>query len=110
MLKQKVLLFSCFVLFSTFSFAQGKIDVNKDIDVLKVYSQYAENGYATASVCRKLANGYYFRSDYTKAKLYFEKLFLLEKPTQKQLKRYRQSLRALGIDETDNLYLAQLNT
>lgn len=106
MFKQILLLFCFIFLFSKSIQAQKKIDVNKDIDLIEVYDNYVKDGYGNAEIYKKLANGFYFKSNYIKAKVYFEKLFQLQKPTEKQQIRYRQTLRALNIDTAHNTYLA----
>ena len=89
-----------FFFITTFSFAQGenKINVNRDIDLVKVYKQVVKEGYGTPSVYKELANATYFRSEYAESKKWFEILFEEEKVTDKVLIfRYNQSLKALGL-------------
>lgn len=92
---------------SSGAFSQTKTNVNKDIDVTKVYEQVVKEGYGTPKVYKKLANAYYFRSEYANARKWFEKLFEEEKPTDETLLyRYRQTLKALKVDLTTNTYLS----
>ena len=82
-------------------------DVNKDIDVVKVYEQVVIEGYGTTYIYKELANAYYFRNEYNKAKKWFEKLFDAEGSSNATLKhRYRQTLKALDLEFKDNAYLA----
>jgi hypothetical protein len=80
--------------------AQQVTDVNKHIDKLKVYEKVVEDGFGTAAVYTELANGYYFESDYRKAKKWFELLFETDqdsKENQQLKRRYRQTLKALEV-------------
>lgn len=68
--KRNLLVFFAFVSISLFSFSQTtrhKTDVNKDIDVVRVYEQVVAEGYGTPFIYRKLATAYYFKSEYAKA-------------------------------------------
>tara|TARA_B100000787_G_C15906599_1_gene170711 strand:+ start:129 stop:476 length:348 start_codon:yes stop_codon:yes gene_type:complete len=83
-----------------------KIDVNKDIDLMRVYEQYVKDGYGTPAVYKKLADGYYFKNDYLTAKKWLEALLQADTSTPKMyVNRYIQTLRALDIDTTNNKYL-----
>jgi len=87
--------------------ALAQTDVNKDIDVAKVYVQVVKEGYGTPAIYLKLANEYYFHNNYTEAKLWYEKVFESEQPTDKTiLFRYKQSLKALKLNPEENPYLA----
>ncbi len=91
------------------SYAQT--DVNKDIDLTKVYEQVVKEGYGTPEIHVKLANEYYFQNNFVKAKEWYEKVFENEKPTDKMLLfRYKQTLKALNISLEQNKYLAVSNT
>jgi len=82
-------------------------NVNKDVDLAKVYEQVVKEGYGTTLIYKDLANEYYFKSEYAKAKKWFEKLFSEETTTDPTLRfRYKQSLKALGIEATGNKFLA----
>jgi len=88
-----------------------KIDVNKDVNLVKVYENVALQGYGTAYIYKELANAYYFKSEYVKAKKWFEKLFDVDNNSKATLKhRYRQTLKALGIEFKNNTYLAAHGT
>jgi len=94
-------------------FAQSKTVIsassNEEIDLILVYEQYVKDGYGTPAIYEKLANEYYFKSNYSEAKKWFEMLFKMETPiNKKHLKRYRQSLRALKIDTKNNQYLSSV--
>jgi len=105
--KRILILLIIFTTFSTISKAQEKVDVNKDIDVVTVYEQVVKEGYGTTLIYKELANAYYFKSNYDKARIWFEKLFEEEKPTDKTLLfRYKQSLKAIGAYSEDNIYLS----
>ncbi len=102
----KIYLFLFFVGLSLTSYSQDKIDVNKDIDLVKVYTQVVNEGYGTVSIYKELANAHYFRSNYSESKKWYEKLFSEEEPQEKiHLYRYKQSLKALKLYTEDNVYL-----
>lgn len=107
-MNKRILTLLIILVFSiTISKAQEKVDVNKDIDVVTVYEQVVKEGYGTSLIYKELANAYYFKSNYEKAKVWFEKLFEEEKPTDKTLLfRYKQSLKAIGAYSDDNIYLS----
>ena len=91
---------------TTYSQTQGATGVNKDIDIVKVYTQVVNEGYGTVLIYKELANAYYFRSNYTESKKWFEKLFSEVEPQEKiHLYRYQQSLKALKLYTEDNVYL-----
>jgi hypothetical protein len=91
---------------STFSFSQTaqknteiqhKTDVNKDIDVARVYEQVIREGYGTPFIYKKLATVYYFNNQYGKALIYFKKLFATKKNTDPEMtRRYQQTLKAVA--------------
>jgi hypothetical protein len=104
------IIFLLLVLISCTSLAQGessrKTDVNKDVDLVKVYEQVVVEGYGTPLIYRELANAYYFKNEHSNAKKWFEKLFDVEKPSDATLKhRYRQTLKALNLEFKNNRYL-----
>lgn len=86
----------------------AQTNVNKDIDVAKVYEQVVKEGYGTPTIYLKLANEYYFQNDYTNAKKWYEKVFEdKEKAADKMLLfRYKQILKALKLNVDENPYLA----
>lgn len=98
--KRNLLAFFVFVSISTVVFSQSvprKTDVNKDIDVVRVYEQVVEEGYGTPFIYRKLATAYYFKNEYTKAVSWFQKLFLEEMSADPELMRqYNQALKAVS--------------
>ena len=105
-----VFLFFCI---TTISFSQNekKIDVNKDIDLVRVYRQVVKEGYGTPSVYRDLANATYFRSQYAESKKWFEKLFEEVKVTDPTLiYRYNQSLKALDLYKKSIVEFSALGT
>lgn len=96
------------MLFTATSFSQTekRIDVNKDIDLVKVYTQVVNEGYGTPEVYKELANACYFKSDYSASKKWYEKLFSeIETDDELLLYRYKQSLKALGLFDKENEYL-----
>lgn len=99
--KQSLLVFLLFASVSTFSFSQTtphKTDVNKDIDVVRVYEQVVVEGYGTPFIYKKLATAYYFKSEYGKALTWFQKLFSEEKNTDPELAhQYNQALKAVAV-------------
>lgn len=100
--KSNLLAFLLFAGISTVSFSQSntKTDVNKDIDVVRVYEQVVSEGYGTPFIYKELANAYYFKSEYNKALLWFEQLFEVEKSNDPQiLQRYEQTLKAVKISK-----------
>lgn len=91
--------------------SSAQTDVNKDIDLAKVYEQVVKEGYGTPEVHLKLANEYYFQNNFAKAKEWYEKVFENEKPTDKMiLFRYKQTLKALKVNLEHNKYLAVSGT
>lgn len=99
-----------FVVSNLFAQNQAKTDVNKDIDVAKVYEQVVKEGYGTPEIYLKLANEHYFQGNYPSAKKWFEKVFEIEKPTDKKiLFRYKQTLKALKVRLEGNPHLAVLD-
>lgn len=101
-IKSNLLAFLLFAGINTISFSQSstKTDVNKDIDVVRVYEQVVSEGYGTAFIYKELANAYYFKSEYNKALLWFEKLFETEKTNGPDiLQRYKQTLKAVKSSE-----------
>jgi len=93
------------------SSTEKTIDVNKDVDVVKVYEQVVKEGYGTPFIYKKLANAHYFNSNYGAAKKWFEKLFSTEKPTDATLKyRYTQTLKALDLYTSENKYVTYSGT
>jgi tetratricopeptide (TPR) repeat protein len=106
---QKSIIFLLCMVTSTLTFAQGTGDVNRDVDITKVYEQVVKEGYGTTLIYKDLANAHYFKSNYADAKKWFEKLFSLEAPSDATLKfRYKQSLKALGEYSPDNEYLKKI--
>jgi len=105
-IKLNLLFFILFASISTISFSQSKphkTDVNKDIDVVRVYEQVVKEGYGTPFIYKKLATAYYFKSEYGKALTWFQKLFAEEKNTDPELaQQYSQSLKAVAAANSIN--------
>lgn len=104
--KRNLLAFFVFVSISTVVFSQSvprKTDVNKDIDVVRVYEQVVEEGYGTPFIYEKLATAYYFKSEYGKAVSWFQKLFSEAKNTDPELThQYNQALKAVAATKAIN--------
>lgn len=104
--KRNLLVLFLFASISTFSFSQSnlhKTDVNKDIDVVRVYEQVVKEGYGTPFIYKKLATAYYFKSEYGKALAWFQKLFSEEKNTDPELAhQYNQTLKAVAVTNSAN--------
>ena len=106
---QLLLLICTFVSLSGFSQTLNpvEVNVNRDIDVAKVYEQVVIDGYGNAQIYKVLANAYFSKNEYTQAKKWFEKLFDSESASEKNLKdRYRKTLEALNMEIENNTYLA----
>ena len=104
--KRNLIFLFLFAIISTFSFSQSKLhktDVNKDIDVVRVYEQVVKEGYGTPFIYKKLATAYYFKSEYGKALTWFQKLFSTEKNTDPEITRqYYQTLKAVAMINSSN--------
>ena len=91
---------------STFSFSQSKrhkTDVNKDIDIVRVYEQVVREGYGTPFIYKALASAYYFQSQYEKSVSWFQKSFAIEQNTDPELAhQYSQALKAVAVQEADH--------
>ncbi len=86
---------------------QAQTDVNRDIDVAKVYEEVVKEGYGTPTIYLKLANEHYYRNNFRSAKKWFEKVFQYEKISDKEtLFRYKQTLKALDMKFEGNPYIA----
>lgn len=109
-MKTRNLIFNAFFLgIISIGAAQSEMKTNStaNIDVVVVYEQVVKEGYGSAMIYEKLANEYYFKNDYVKAKKWFEKLFETKKPQEETLLfRYTQTLKALKLDKQPNEYLS----
>ncbi len=98
------------LLFSATLFSQTsekKTDVNKDVDVTKVYEQVVKEGYGSPQVYKELATAHYFKNNYAQAKKWYELLFKTEKPKDATVRwRYKQTLKALKQYDKNNVFLA----
>lgn len=96
-------LVSCPLLCSSQTDNKKKTNVNTDVDITVVYEQVVKEGYGTPFIYLELATSYYFKSNYEKARHWYEKLFEFEKPRDETLKfRYKQTLKALNITKNPN--------
>jgi hypothetical protein len=104
--KQKLLALFLFVGASTFAISQEKAhktDVNKDIDLVRVYEQVVKEGYGTSFIYKELATAYYFKSEYNNALTWFQKLFAEEKNIGPELThQYNQTLKAVATVKSEN--------
>lgn len=104
--KQKLLALFLFVGASTFSISQEKnhkTDVNNDIDVVRVYEQVVKEGYGTSFIYKELATAYYFKSEYGKALMWFQKLVAVDKNIDPELAhQYKQTLKAVAAIKSEN--------
>src|SRR5690606_19996695 len=91
---------------STVSFSQNhgrKTDVNKDIDVVRVYERVVKEGYGTSFIYKELATAYYFKSEYGKALIWFQKLIVVDKNIDPELAhQYKQTLKAVAAIKSEN--------
>ena len=103
----------CLALISISSFSQNSAtestagnDVN--IDVLAVYEDVVAQGYESAQVYSKLANGRFFERNYQEAKKWYAKLFEMDsKPEPIEYLRYSETLNALEEYELAQNYKEQ---
>ncbi len=80
-------------------------NANVKIDVLAVYEEVVETGYASVQVYEKLAYGRYEEGNYEASSKWFEKLFKLKKkPTADDYKRYATSLEQIEEFEKAKKY------
>jgi len=109
----RLIVFTFFLIISSSAFSQSeeKIDVNKDIDLVKVYTQVVREGYGTLKIYKELATANYFRSNYSESKKWFEKYFdEVEIIEPLHLYRYNQSLKALGLYSEEKETLTVVGT
>lgn len=67
------------------------------IDAIAVYENIAKKGYSSADLFKKLANAYYFNSEFEKANKWYMELFALgQEPEAEYFYRYSQTLKSVG--------------
>lgn len=67
------------------------------VDAIQTYERLATKGYQSTEMFQKLANAYYFNSDYDKAADWYQKLFQLTPELDPEYYyRYAQSLKSVG--------------
>ncbi len=78
--------------------ANAKFNNYNFIEASKIYQKVAESGYESEELYQKLGDLYYFKSQYTEAEKWYEKLYALKPSGLKSeyLLRYSQSLKATG--------------
>jgi len=80
--------------------ADKKYDNYAYVDAIQTYERVANKGYQSAEMFEKLANAYYFNSDFEKAAQWYEQLFNLESNLEPEnYYRYAQSLKAVGKEK-----------
>jgi outer membrane protein OmpA-like peptidoglycan-associated protein/tetratricopeptide (TPR) repeat protein len=89
------------------SIAQEKFNNYSYIDAIKIYERMAEKGYKQPDVLKKLGDCYYFNADYTKAAVWYGRLFSIDaKQESEYIYRYAQSLKSAGNTAKAKEYLA----
>ncbi|NQX76803.1 hypothetical protein [Gilvibacter sp.] len=84
------------------------VNSNVQIDVLAVYEDVVAQGYHSAQVYRKLANGRYLEQKFDEAKKWYSKLFEMdEAPETIEYLRYAETLEALEEFDLAQTYKAQ---
>lgn len=80
--------------------ADKKYDNYAYVDAIQTYERVANKGYQSPEMFEKLANAYYFNSDFEKAAQWYEQLFNLESNVEPEnYYRYAQSLKAVGKEK-----------
>jgi outer membrane protein OmpA-like peptidoglycan-associated protein/tetratricopeptide (TPR) repeat protein len=80
--------------------ADKKYDNYAYIDAIQTYERVANKGYQSPEMFEKLANAYYFNSDFEKAAQWYEQLCNLEPNVEPEnYYRYAQSLKAVGKEK-----------
>lgn len=96
------------VSFSQNSAAESKASTNTQIDVLTVYEDVVAQGYESAQVYSKLANGRFFERNYEEARKWYSKLFEMDaNPEPIEYLRYSKTLTALEEFELAEDYKAR---
>ena len=105
-MKKKILLY--LIIISVFSFEsyaqQSKINAGDKkydnyayIDAIKTYERVAEKGYKSEDLFKKLANSFYFNSEFEKAAKWYGELFAMNVEVEPEYYyRYAQSLKSNG--------------
>ena len=77
--------------------ANKKYESFSYIDAISIYKKVADKGYRSVELFTRLGNAYYFNSEFTKAALWYEKLFSMGKELPPEYYyRYSQSLKSVG--------------
>ncbi|CAM1361379.1 WD40-like Beta Propeller Repeat [Tenacibaculum sediminilitoris] len=78
--------------------ADKKYEVFQFIEASKIYQKVAESGYESEELFKKLGDLYYFKSKYTEAEKWYEKLYKLNDKSLEDdyLLRYAQTLKVSG--------------
>ncbi len=77
--------------------ADKKYDDYAYIDAIKTYERIAEKGYKSADMFKKLANSFYFNSEFDKAAKWYGELFAMNSEVEPEYYyRYAQSLKSSG--------------
>ncbi|MDA6072750.1 OmpA family protein [Flavobacterium sp. AC] len=87
-----------------------KYDDYAYIDAIKTYERVAEKGYKSADMFKKLANSFYFNSEFDKAAKWYGELFAMNTEVEPEYYyRYAQSLKSTGETAKANQMLDLFN-
>lgn len=103
-IQQNLLAFIFVVCISTVSFSQSKPKSasSKKIDVVKVYEQVVREGYGTPFIYKHLASAYYFKGEYAKSVLWFNKFYAEMDDNNPELeKQYKMALKAVAFSASN---------
>ncbi|MCD0472729.1 OmpA family protein, partial [Flavobacterium sp. JAS] len=90
--------------------ADKKYDNYAYIDAIKTYERVAEKGYKSEDMFRKLANSFYFNSQFDKAAKWYGELFAMNPEQEPEYYyRYAQSLKSTGDTAKANQMLDLFN-
>lgn len=79
------------------------------IDAIKTYERVAKKGYKSEEVFKKLANSYYYNSDYRSAAKWYSELYgMSDKQDSEYDYRYAQCLKSIGQVKKANIILEKL--
>ncbi|MFH6998865.1 OmpA family protein [Flavobacterium sp. FlaQc-57] len=87
-----------------------KYDNYAYIDAIKTYERVAEKGYKSEDMFKKLANSFYFNSEFDKAAKWYGELFAMNTEVEPEYYyRYAQSLKSIGDTVKANQILDLFN-
>ena len=118
-MKKNILLYITIIsVFSFSSYSQEKKIASGDkkydnyayIDAIKTYERVAEKGYKSEDMFKKLANSFYFNSEFDKAAKWYGELFAMNTEVEPEYYyRYAQSLKSIGDTAKANQILDIFN-